>query len=253
VKDDPGGVPGGRARFATTHWSLVLAAGGPDTAGAHDALATLCRLYWYPLYAFARRHGQPPDRAEDLVQAFFVKLLEKQSLQHARAERGKFRSFLLASFKNFVVNEYDRARAVKRGRGDPSVALDVSSGELRYALEPRDEATPEVLFEQQWARALVERVQVRLRAICTRGGKGALFEQLKDAMVGEETDRQCRDFALVLHMSEGSVRVAIHRLRRRFRDLLREEIRHTVEDPAGIDEEIDFLLSTLAAAGARRF
>jgi RNA polymerase sigma-70 factor (ECF subfamily) len=252
VEEDGRAAPGGRGRFATTHWSLVLAAGGPRTPGSHDALATLCRLYWYPLYAYARRNGQPPDHAEDLVQAFFVKLLEKHSLQHARAERGRFRSFLLASFKHFVVNEYDRERAAKRGGGERLIALDVSTGEPRYTLEPRDEMTPETLFEQQWARALVERVQVRLRGVCMRAGKGALFEQLKDCVAGDETDRQCHDFAAILDMSEGAVRVAIHRLRRRFRDLLRDEIRHTVEDAAEVDDEIDFLLTTLASAGSGR-
>jgi RNA polymerase sigma factor (sigma-70 family) len=251
VGEGPPG-PAGRARFATTHWSLVLAAGGPETPDSQDALATLCRLYWYPLYAYARRNGQTPDRAEDLVQAFFVKLLEKHSLQHARADRGRFRSFLLASFKHFIANEYDRDRAAKRGGGERASSLDVSTGESRYALEPRSDVTPEILFEQQWARALVERVQARLRGICMRAGKGALFEHLKDCVAGEETARQCQDFGAILDMSEGAVRVAIHRLRRRFRDLLRDEIRHTVEDAAEVDEEIDFLLSVLAAAGPDR-
>jgi RNA polymerase sigma-70 factor (ECF subfamily) len=230
----------------------VLAAGDADTVRAQDALATLCRLYWYPLYAYARRNGQRPDRAEDLVQAFFVKLLEKQSLQYARAERGRFRSFLLSSFKHFVANEYDHDRAAKRGGGERAISLDVSTAEPRYALEPRSDATPELLFEQQWARALVERVQGRLRGVCMRAGKGALFEHLKDCVAGEETARQCQDFAVTLDMSEGAVRVAIHRLRRRFRDLLRDEIRQTVEDAAEVDDEIAFLLSVLAGSGPDR-
>jgi RNA polymerase sigma-70 factor (ECF subfamily) len=240
---------GGRNRFATTRWSLVLAAGGPETPGSHDALATLCRLYWYPLYAYIRRQGHQHDRAEDLVQAFFVKLLEKQSLQHARAERGRFRSFLLVSFKHFVANEYERERAAKRGDARGTVSLDVSSGESRYALEPRDEVTPELLFERQWALALVDRVHVRLRSISVRAGKGALFEHLKDCITADQPDLPYRDVAVRLGMTEGAVRVAAHRLRRRFRDLLRDEIRQTVDDDSGMDEEMDFLLSTLAAAG----
>lgn len=244
--------PAGRARFATTHWSLVLAAGGPATPVAQEALATLCQQYWYPLYAYARRNGCPGDQAEDLVQAFFVRLLEKHSLRHARAERGKFRSFLLVAFKHFVVNEYDRARAAKRGGGAPIATFDVSSGERRYALEPRDDVTPETLYEQRWAQTLIARVQVRLRGVFVRAGKGALFEQLKDFVTGEESNVTCRELASALGMSEGAVRVAIHRLRRRFRDLLRDEITHTVEDPAEIDEEIIFLLATVSATGSRR-
>lgn len=245
-------APGGRGRFATTHWSLVLAAGGPDTPVSQEALATLCQQYWYPLYAYVRRNGYPGDQAEDLVQAFFVRLLEKHSLRHARAERGKFRSFLLTAFKHFVVNEYDRARAAKRGGGVPIAAFDVSSGERLYALEPRDDVTPESLFERRWAQTLVERVQVRLRGVFVRAGKGAMFEHLKDSVTGDENELNGREIAAALGMSEGAVRVAIHRLRRRFRELLREEIRHTVEDPAEIDEEISFLLATVSASGAGR-
>jgi DNA-directed RNA polymerase specialized sigma24 family protein len=252
VDEQTRGPLAGRDRFATTHWSLVLAAGGPQTAGSHDALATLCRQYWYPLYAYIRRHGYQHDRAEDLVQAFFVKLLEKQSLQHARAERGRFRSFLLASFKHFVANEYARESAAKRGGGSRVESLDVSSGESRYALEPRDEVTPEVLFERQWALELISRVQVRLRGVFVRAGKGALFEHLKDCITADENDLDYHGVAAALKMTEGAVRVASHRLRRRFRDVLREEIRHTVDDASAIDEEIAFLLSTLAAAGPAR-
>ncbi|HMC78901.1 MAG TPA: hypothetical protein VKH34_17250 [Vicinamibacterales bacterium] len=238
-----------RGRFATTRWSLVLAAGGGAAPGSEEALATLCRQYWYPLYAYSRRGGHPHDRAEDLVQAFFVKLLEKQSLQFARAERGRFRSFLLVSFKNFVASEYERERAAKRGAGHPVTSLDVSSGESRYALEPRDGVTPEVLFERQWAHALVDRVQVRLRTVFVRAGKGAVFEHLKGCVTADD-DLDYREIAASLGMTEGAVRVASHRLRRRFRELLRDEIRHTVDDEQGIDEEVTFLLAALATTGA---
>jgi DNA-directed RNA polymerase specialized sigma24 family protein len=245
--------PAGRGRFATTHWSMVLAAGGTDSSDAHEALTTLCQLYWYPLYAYARRSGYPGDQAEDLVQAFFMRVLEKNSLRLARAERGRFRSFLLVAFKHFVLNEYDRARAAKRGGGAPIDTLDVSSGEGRYSMEPRDDVTPEALFERQWAQTLIERAQVRLRGVFVRGGNGVLFEHLKDFATGQEDDTSCRAIGAALRMSDGAVRVAIHRLRRRFRDLLRDEIGQTVEDPAEIDEEVAFLLATVSAAGPRGF
>jgi RNA polymerase sigma-70 factor (ECF subfamily) len=245
--------PRRRQRFATTHWSLVLTAGGPRTPASHDALATLCETYWYPLYAYARRVGHGVEEAEDLVQAFFVRILEKQALQHADPERGRFRSFLLASLKHFMLNEYNRARAAKRGGGQPIESIDVSGAEGRYALEPRDEANPERLFERQWALTILDRVHARLRSVSMRSGKGQLFEQLKDFVTGEETDTPYREAAESLGMSEGAARVAIHRLRRRFRDLLREEIEHTVADPAEVDDEIRFMLVTLAtAAGSRR-
>jgi RNA polymerase sigma-70 factor (ECF subfamily) len=245
--------PTGARRFATTHWSLVLTAGGPSTAASHDALGALCQTYWYPLYAYARRFGHGVEESEDLVQAFFVRILEKHALQHANPERGRFRSFLLASLKHFMANDYDRARAAKRGGGQPIESIDVSGAEGRYALEPRDEANPERLFERQWALTVLERVQVQLRSASMRSGKAQLFEQLKDFVTGEETDIPYRQAGESLGMSEGAVRVAIHRLRRRFRDLLREEIEHTVADPAEVNDEIRFMLAALATvAGSRR-
>jgi RNA polymerase sigma-70 factor (ECF subfamily) len=238
--------PGGRGRFETTHWSLVLAAGGPRTSASHEALGTLCQTYWYPLYAYTRRLGHGVEQAEDLVQGFFVHILEKHALKHADPERGRFRSFLLASLKHFMVNEYNRGRTVKRGGGRSIEAIDVSGAEGRYALEPQDGANPETLFERQWAVTLLERVHARLRSASMRSGKAQLFEQLKDFVTGEETDVPYREAGASLGMSEGAVRVAIHRLRRRFRDLLRDEIQHTVADPAEVDDEIRFMLATLA-------
>jgi RNA polymerase sigma factor (sigma-70 family) len=237
----------------TTQWSLVLRAGGPSTPASHDALATLCQTYWYPLYAYARRCGHGVEEAEDLVQAFFVRILEKHALQHVNPERGRFRSFLLASLKHFMLNEYDRARAAKRGGGKPIETIDVSGAEGRYAFEPRDDANPEILFERQWALTVLDRVQARLRSVSMRSGKAQLFEQLKDFVTGEETDIPYREAGESLGMSEGAVRVAVHRLRRRFRDRLREEIEQTVADPAEVDDEIRFMLVTLATAvGSRR-
>lgn len=234
-----------RDRFATTHWSTVLAAGGTEPQASEAALATLCHMYWYPLYAYVRRHGYAPDAAEDLVQAFFVRLLEKQSIRQARAERGRFRSFLLASIKHFMVNDYHRAHAAKRGPSDQAVSLDISGAEGRYALEPRDDDTPETLFERRWAQVLIGRVQVRLRATFVRAGNGPLFEHLKDLAAGTDADVPLHQIAASLGMSEGAVRVAVHRLRRRFRNLMREEIQHTVGNAAEVDDEIRFLLGAV--------
>ena len=243
----------GRRRFATTRWSLVLTAGGPKTRESHDALGTLCQTYLYPLYAYVRRFGHPVEEAEDLVQSFFLQVLEKRSLQHANPERGRFRSFLLVSLKHFMVNEYNRARAAKRGGGRINESIDVSAAEGRYGLEPRDELTPEALFERQWALTVLDRVQAQMRSVSMRSGKSQLFEQLKDFVTGEAHDIRYDEAARSLGMSEGAVRVAVHRLRRRFRDLLRQEIEDTVADPADVDDEIRFLITTLATAeGSRR-
>ena len=229
-----------------------MTACGPRTPASHDAMGTLCQIYWYPLYAYVRRFGHSVEASEDLVQAFFVRILEKDTLQHADPERGRFRSFLLASLKHFMANEYNRARAAKRGGGEPIASIDVSGAEGRYALEPRDEATPERLFERQWALTILLRVQARLRSVSIRSGKAQLFERLKDFVTGEETDIPYREAGESLGMSDGAVRVAIHRLRRRFRELLREEIEQTVADPAEVDDEIRFMLATLATAGGSR-
>jgi RNA polymerase sigma factor (sigma-70 family) len=243
---------GGRGHFATTHWSLVLAAAGPETIASREALAALCRVYWYPLYAYARRFGYPVEHSEDLVQSFFVHVLEKHSLEHARSERGRFRSFLLTSFKHFAVNEYDRARAAKRGGGEPLAALDVSSGERRYSLDARDDVNPEVIFDRGWAMTVIDRVQLRLRSSFVRSGKGALFERLRDFVMDDGADTPCRDIGAALGMSEGAVRVAVHRFRRRFRDVLREEIQQTVANGEEIDDEIRFLLAAIGDVGPRR-
>jgi DNA-directed RNA polymerase specialized sigma24 family protein len=237
---------GERFRFATTRWSLVIAAGGQQTSESSAALEVLCRTYWYPLYAFIRRAGCSVEQAQDSVQAFFVHLLEHDSFGSARQDRGKFRSFLLGSLKHFLANEYDRGRAVKRGGGQPLLSLDVSSAEIRYALEPRDESTPETLFERRWAVTLIDRVHMRLRTALVRSGKGALFEQLKDYITGVENEISYRDVGSAAGLSEGAVRVSVHRLRKRFREVLRDEIAQTVGDPAEIDGEIDFLLGVLS-------
>ena len=237
--------PEGRRGFATTRWSLVVAAGA-RTEASEQALATLCQTYWYALYAYVRRCGYDIEQAEDLVQGFFLRLLDRKILQRAQPERGRFRSFLLASLKHFMINEYDRARAAKRGGGAVPLTLDITAAEGRYALEPRDTLDPERLFERRWAQTLFRQAQVRLRTACVRSGKARLYQQLEPFISGEDENVPYRQVAAALATTEGAARVAVHRLRRKFHDLLREEIAHTVDHESQVDEELRFLLQTLA-------
>lgn len=232
--------------FVTTHWSVVLAAGRSDSTRARDALAELCRSYWYPLYAYTRRRGCSPHDAQDLTQEFFARLLERRDLGKVRADRGKFRSFLLASLNHFLANEWDKARAAKRGGGQPAVRLGAMDAEGRYALEPAGDETPETLFDRQWALTLLERVLARLREEFAATGKTRLFERLKDFMAGERDDAGYAHAAAELDMTEGNVKVAVHRLRKRYRERLREEIAQTVASPAEVEEEIRHLFAALA-------
>jgi RNA polymerase sigma factor (sigma-70 family) len=237
-------------RFLTTQWSMVLAAGGsaPDDATQASALATLCELYWYPLYAFVRRRGYDPDAAQDLTQAFFARVIEKSYLRTASPERGRFRSFLLGSLKHFLANEWDHARARKRGGGHIVLPLDVElgDGENRYRLEPVDDETPEHLFERQWALALLARVLARLREEHEQAGKVAQFDVLKPILTGEPIDETYAQLGERLGMSDGAVKVAVHRLRRRMRVLLEEEIARTVADPREADDELRHLFEVLS-------
>jgi len=237
--------PEGGRGFVTTRWSLVVAAGA-GTEASNVALATLCQSYWYALYAYVRRCGYDVEQAEDLVQGFFLRLLDRELLRRAQPERGRFRSFLLASLKHFMINEYDRARAVKRGGGVAPLRLDIAAAEGRYALEPKDTLDPERLYERRWAQTLLHQAHVRLRSACVRSGKTRLYEQLEPFVSGEDEGVPYREVAAALDMTEGATRVAVHRLRRKFRDLLREEIAHTVDAGGDVDEELRFLLQTLA-------
>jgi RNA polymerase sigma factor (sigma-70 family) len=237
--------PEDRRGFVTTRWSIVVAAGA-RTAASEEALATLCRTYWYALYAYVRRCGYDVEQAEDLVQGFFLRVLDREILRHAQPERGRFRSFLLASLKHFMINEYDRARTAKRGGGVAPLTLDITAAEGRYALEPKDALDPERLFERRWAQTLLRQAHVRLRGACVRSGKARLYDQLEPFVSGDDEGVPYRDIASALGMTEGAARVAVHRLRRRFRDLLREEIAHTVDGDAQVEEELRFLRQTLA-------
>jgi RNA polymerase sigma-70 factor (ECF subfamily) len=230
-----------RARFATTHWSVVLAAVESESSNAKHALATLCETYWYPLYAYLRRRGHCAEDAQDSIQAFFVQLLEKGSLRVVDRDRGKFRSFLLASLKHFVANERRRGRARKRGGGQIPISLDFPSEERRYGLGPTDELTPEKIYERRWALALLEKVAFRLRQEYDRRGKLRLFDELKALLAGEDSTTSYREIAARLGITEGAVKVAVHRLRRSYGELLREEVLQTVKEPDDVEEEIQAL------------
>jgi RNA polymerase sigma-70 factor (ECF subfamily) len=234
------------AGFAATRWTLVLAAArGKTSSRAADALAELCRIYWYPLYAYIRRRGYSTQDAEDLAQEFFYQLLVRDSLEGIVPDKGKFRSFLLAALKHFLANEWDRTQAQKRGGGQTIVSLDAPSAEIRFRVEPSHDLTPEKLFERQWALTVLNRVLSRLQEEFAAGGKAGLFERLKGFLAGGPTTASYADVGRELEMSEGAVKVAVHRLRRRYRELLREEIAQTVSRPEEIEGEIRYLLSCL--------
>jgi RNA polymerase sigma-70 factor (ECF subfamily) len=234
-------------RFASTHWSVVLAAGQRRSAESQEALATLCRVYWYPLYAYARRQLSRPDDAQDLTQEFFARLLEKDYLRAADPKRGKFRSFLLTAFKHFLANERDRANAQKRGGNRKQVPLDFQDGESRYLREPADRATPETLYERRWALTLLEQTLAQLRQEFTAAGKQKAFEALKETLTGDGPPRPYAQVAAELGMTEQAVKVAVHRLRRRYQELLRAAIAQTVPAEDAIDDELRDLFAAVRA------
>lgn len=232
--------------FVTTHWSLVLAASQDQGAAGEKALATLCETYWYPLYAYLRRQGRDPHDAQDLIQGFFSRLLEKNYLAEARRERGKFRSFLLTSLKHFLANERDRVTAQKRGGGQTQISFDAQSAENRYHLEPVDNVTPEKVFERRWAITLLNQVLMILQREYEMAGRGEFFERLKFSLTGEKSELPYADLAAQLDMTEGAVKVGIHRLRGRYREVLYREIANTVSSPEEVEDEIRYLLRVVA-------
>jgi len=234
------------ANFATTHWSIVLAAGDQTSPQAQEALSALCGTYWYPLYAYVRRQGDPPEQAEDLTQEFFTRLLEKGFLRGVDPEKGKFRAYLMACFRHFLANERDRPLAQKRGGGQRHLSLDFADAEARYRLESAHELTPEKLYERQWALTLLDQVLNRLRDESIRDGHGRLFDTLKVFLSGESPSLSYEQVGRGLGLSVGAVKVAVHRLRRRYRELLREEIGRIVGDPSEIDAEIQALFAALS-------
>lgn len=223
---------------------MVLTAGRTDSTCARSALAQLCQTYWYPLYAYVRRRGKSPADAEDLTQGFFARLLELNSLVDVRREKGKFRSFLLASLNHYLSDEWDRQRAQKRGHGRV-VSLDAGTAEARWSHEPADTLTPEKLFEQKWAMTLLETVVLRLQHEYESAGKGPLFMALRFSIAGEKANEPYAKLAEDLGLSEPAVRVAVHRLRQRYRQALREEIAQTVATEAEVDDEIQYLYRAL--------
>ncbi|MCB9873420.1 MAG: sigma-70 family RNA polymerase sigma factor [Planctomycetaceae bacterium] len=230
--------------FATTRWSLIAAIGESSSVESRDALASLCETYWYPLYAYVRRKGHQPAEAQDLTQAFFAELLEKDRFQLADQERGRFRSFLLASLNNFVANQWRRDKAQKRGGGSPHLSIDVAAGEARYRHEPSHDLTAERIFERRWAMTLLEHTISRLSDEYSLSDKVELFEALKGHL-GQGTTTPYREVAERLGMSETAVKVAAHRMRKRCGQILREEISHTVDDPGAIDTELQQLFAAV--------
>jgi RNA polymerase sigma-70 factor (ECF subfamily) len=240
-------TPAAPVRFATTRWSLVLAAGGGEaSAESSRALADLCGAYWYPLYAHARRRGLSRDEAQDRTQAFFARLLETGDLADADRTRGRFRTFLRAAFDHFLSNARDFDRALRRGGGRPLLSLDIPLGESRLGLEPADTETPERIFDRRWALALLDRALNRLRDEYHFAGKAALFEALRPALAGDRSTSYA-EVAARLQMTEGAVKVAVHRLRARCRDLVRAEVAETVGDPEDVDDELRHLFAALGS------
>ena len=239
-------IPQPRAgRFATTRWSLVLAAGHQASPRSAEALTSLCEMYWYPVYAFIRRQGCRPEDGADLTQEFFARVVEKHYFHDLNPARGRFRAFLCASIRHFLSNERDRARTLKRGGNQPPISLDAETADGRYQLEPRNDLTPEKLFDRQWALMLLERVLIRLREEQVSAGKADLFDQLKGFLTGDSATPYA-DVGNALGMTEGAVKVAVHRLRRHFRDTLVQEIAETVSNSADIDAEIEYLLKAVS-------
>ena len=223
----------------------MLAAGESSVPGGEAALEKLCRTYWFPLYAFARRQGNSPEDAQDLTQDFFFRLLEKNYLAKADPDRGKFRTFLLSSLRHFLVNEWKRAGRLKRGGGLEFISIHTNEAEYRYAAESSDESNPDAEYETRWAVALIEQVLAALHQEFNAADKAPLFERLKGFIWDNKTNASYAEIAAELNLSEGTVKVAVHRLRQRFRELLRAEVAHTVARPEDIDGELRYLIGVL--------
>lgn len=232
--------------FTTTHWSIVLEAQG-RTAAAQAALDKLCRIYWRPIYGFVRRHGVHPEEAKDLTQGFFALLLERRDLETVRKEKGHLRSYLLTSLKHFLTNERSRALAVKRGEGQRLIPLEAFHEHERAGFEPTDSARADLIYERHWALTVLDQVLARLGDEYRAAGKMALFDQLQKSLTDDPDRPSQADTAREFGMTENAVKQACHRLRQRYRQLLREEIAHTVMVPGDIDDELRHLVAVLRA------
>ncbi|MGA3265941.1 MAG: sigma-70 family RNA polymerase sigma factor [Verrucomicrobiota bacterium] len=240
---------GGAGNFTATNWSMVLEAGRGDGPRAADALERLCRIYWYPIYAFIRRRGADRFHAEDLTQSFFALLLAKEMLKKVERQKGKFRSFLLAGVTNFMANEWDKQQTQKRGGGRQIISLDeTTAAEELYQHEPVEPYPPEKLFDRSWAFTLLDRVLARLKQEYAAADKATFFATLEPYLTREMTPGSYGVPVAELHLSEGAVKVALHRLRRRFGELLRTEIAQTVSRPEEVDEEIRCLFAAISTA-----
>jgi RNA polymerase sigma-70 factor (ECF subfamily) len=238
--DDPSA-----ARFTSTSWTVVAQARDRNSPEARQALAELCQAYWYPMYAFVRRRGHSAHEAEDLTQGFFADLLARDSLKEVDPSKGKFRSFLLAALQHFLSNQRDRDQRLKRGGKIPHLSLDFHDAETRYQREPGHVETAERLFQRRWALTLLARVLEELEREVNGENKGPLFERLKPTLMGESDTASHAQIGAALGMSAGAVKVAAHRLRKRFRALLQEEISRTLADPGDFQEEINELFVAL--------
>lgn len=247
ISSDGGGIKAeGGGWFKTTHWTVVLDAGRADTADTGAALAQLCQAYWSPLYSYIRRLGHDQEEAKDLTQEFFARLLEKQWLAQADPQRGKFRSFLLSAVRHFLANEKRRDKAVKRGGRNTIVSLDDTAENLYESAAATSDLTPEKLYERRWALSLFELALGRLRESYSVSGKGAVYEALKDFLSAEPGEGDYARIGSQLEMSTGAVSAAVHRLRQRYRELIREEIAQTVSTPAELEDEMRSLLAALS-------
>jgi RNA polymerase sigma factor (sigma-70 family) len=231
--------------FDTTHWSVVLQAGGNDSPQAAAALASLCGAYWYPLYAYVRRQGHSVEDAQDFTQEFFARLLERKDLRLADRNRGRFRTFLLASLKHFLINEWNKAKRAKRGGGRALLSLDAEETETRFRAEPADNRSPDKAFERRWAMVLLDRVLDQLQGEFVVAGRGPVFEELKTCLTGEDNESTYAEIGRRLGMTESNLKVTVHRLRQRYRELLRKEIALTVAGPEAIDQEMRDLFAAL--------
>ena len=234
------------ALFVTTRWSLVLSARDKVSPDSERALESLCRAYWYPLYVFVRRRGHQPHDAQDFTQAFFARLLEKDFLNAVSQEKGRFRTFLVVALKRFLLNEWDKVRTQKRGGGQQLLPLDGENAEYRYQAEHADALSAEAMFERRWALTLLEQAMTRLRTSYAETRREAEFEHLKGSLTADRGEVDYAQIARALGMSEGAARVALHRLRKRFREFFREEIAGTVSDPADVDDEVRHVVALIS-------
>lgn len=232
--------------FATTHWSIVSAAGDLKAPSSEAALAQLCRTYWYPLYAFIRRKGHSPFDAQDLTQAFFARLLEKNYVGQADRERGRFRTFLLATLTHFLADEWDKTRRLKRGGGREVLSFDAASAEERYRMEPVDPLDAAKLYERRWVTTLFDQVLARLEQEFRDSGKGGLFAGLKSSLLADDSALSHAELGAQLGLSVDAVKQTVHRMRRRYRELFREEIAQTVAGPEEVDDELKHLFAVLS-------